>query len=174
MKNIFQAAALLLLAFLPLQGQIITTEAERAGILSGLEQTLEPAQQDTSDYGSVPSPFDPVKVKRVAAAPRPQSPVAQGEAAPVVDALPQRLADADALRVIGDSFKPIGTLVRGDRGLLRMSSGAMLAAGTSFRAEINGLDYEVLVKEVTSQGYTLSLGTATLSRSFYSTGGTQP
>lgn len=170
--KILQAAALCLVVQTPLAAQIITAPESRQQLLDGLQMTLKPEPRDPAIYKAIPSPFDPVKVKKVQPVEREKVPGPVQTVA--ADIPPRRLPDDEALRAISESFKPIGTLVRGDRGLLRMSGGAMLSAGTTFRAEINGLSYDVLVKEVTSQGYTLSLGTATLNRNFYSTGGTNP
>lgn len=80
----------------------------------------------------------------------------------------RRLPDAVALEAIANKFMPTGSLVMGNRQVLLLDNGRSMPLGTRFRATISEFVYEVELSEVTSDGYTLRLNEATLTRSFMS------
>jgi hypothetical protein len=145
-------------------GQVITTPEARSGLLDGMHSTLGNVDREKMDFKEVSSPFE--------ARTRQEQVVATKE----LDNVPVRtvgalLPDDRALGIISQQFRPLGSLVIGDRGVLQLAGGRTIAQGASFKAEISGNIYEVQIEEVTSKGYTLSLGTASLSKNFLITTG---
>lgn len=85
--------------------------------------------------------------------------------APVIEK-PARLADEVALAAIARNFSASGSLIAGERRLLRLKNGKMAPQGTTFSARIKEELYVVSISRVTENGYTLSLGNASISRRF--------
>lgn len=145
-------------------GQVITTPEARSGLLDGMHSTLGNIDREKADFSEVSSPF--------AARTRQEEVVATKE----LDNVPVRtvgalLPDEHALAIISEQFRPLGSLVIGNRGVLQLAGGRTIAQGSAFKAEIKGNIYEVQIEEVTSKGYTLSLGTASLKKNFLITTG---
>ena len=145
-------------------GQVITTPEARSGLLDGMHSTLGNVDREKMDFKEVNSPF--------AVRTRQEEEVATKE----LDNVPLRtagalLSDDRALAIISGQFRPLGSLVVGDRGVLQLAGGRTIAQGASFKAEISGNIYAVKIEEVTSKGYTLSLGTASLRKNFLITTG---
>lgn len=92
---------------------------------------------------------------------------AAGEAPQAV----RRLSDEQALAAIAREFQPSGSLIAGDRALLRLSDGSSLREGEGFTARIQGQSFRVVVSEIDVDGYTLVLGEAAIRRGFSSAGG---
>ncbi|MDP4693563.1 MAG: hypothetical protein NWS00_03370 [Opitutales bacterium] len=79
--------------------------------------------------------------------------------------------DASVLKVIASNFsKQVrGTLARGSTNYIQLQGGNLLKPGTKFPARIaedSDTQYNVILTEITSENYTLSLGDATLTLSY--------
>ncbi len=160
-KPVLIATACILAAVATLPAQVISSGHERGQLLDGMARVLENTKRPAGSYAGTPSPFHQAAAPAApAAAPKPgDTPVAAATG-------PERLPDYVALGLIAQQFRPLGSLVTGERGLLRLGGGRSIEKGQSFRAEIRGQTYEVTVEDVTSQGYVLRLGSARLERSF--------
>ena len=156
----------LLLAAGSLAGQVITTPEERDALLDGMSDTLSNVDRATGDYGQLESPF----AARMPELPDPADLVTEVVQRPKVTS--PVLPDKQALALISQQFRPEGSLVMGNRGILRLSGGGTIEEGRTFRAEIKGNFYDVTVIEVTSKGYTLGLGEARVTGNFLTTTGT--
>jgi hypothetical protein len=154
----------LLLAGTVLQSQVILPVESRTGVMDGMQKTLANVDREAMDFKVVPSPFNPPEDAPEAEADQPQS------TAPRIVISSARMSDRDALRIIASQFKPIGSLVVGERGVLQLASGNTMEEGASFAAKIKGHNYPVVISEVTSKGYTLSLGEADIQRNFIEAG----
>ncbi|CAA6691623.1 MULTISPECIES: hypothetical protein [unclassified Lentimonas] len=107
------------------------------------------------------------------------------EAVPVEEQAPGGIAeavaydDASVLEAIGLKFaiQVRGTLEKGGQNYLQLQGGGLLKSGTSFPAnipEIKDQTFTITVSDISSRGYTLSMGTSTFPVSFYgSTGATK-
>ena len=95
-------------------------------------------------------------------APTPEVESAGPEAPPVV--VVRRLPAAEALRRVASSLQPGGSIVRGERQLVRLS-GRWMAAGDPLVSTIDGETFEVVVDTVTADTFTLRLGGQTLTLS---------
>ena len=147
-----------------LKGQVVLTPQARDGLLDGLEATVSNVDEEAGEFNRLPSPFNPseepdVDVQVVER--RPADERQQGE----------RLPDELALRIVGDQFKPLGSLVMGSRALLQLAGGRTIQAGEQFNADIKGNTYAVEIAEVTSKGYVLRLGSAEVRKTFLTTTG---
>ncbi|MGC9449809.1 MAG: hypothetical protein ACP5I4_00060 [Oceanipulchritudo sp.] len=166
-KQIFHTLLLLGAATGWLPGQVITTEDARAGLIEGMRKTISNVEQPRADFSRVPSPFNPPDEEVVA------EPDTIPEEAPIrIVRSSERLDDMVALRIISHSFKPLGSLVMGDRGVLQLSDNRTIAEGASFNAKIQGQTYKVTLSEVTARSYKLSLGSAEVEKNFIKTGAT--
>lgn len=147
--------------------QVITPVDARESMLDGMQATLTNIDLSPGEYSAVQSPFV-VREKEEVDLLQPEDflnlpdNVVSGEPLP----------DDVALGVIGQQFKPFGSLVMGNRGILQLANGRTIAAGESFEAQIKGVTYEVTISKVNSDGYQLSLGTATIEKTFLTTTGT--
>jgi hypothetical protein len=146
--------------------QVITPVDSRQNMLSGMRTTLQNVDAEAADYSAVRSPF-------VVPSKKEPEPVATKDLGnvPVSSGIGEVLPDAKALQVISRQFQPFGSLVMGDRGVLQLANGRTIAEGDVFKAEIQGVVYQVEIGDVTSKGYSLSLGTATVQRTFLTTTG---
>lgn len=145
--------------------QVITPVDARQNMLTGMQATLGNVNVEAGDYSDVRSPFI-IRKKEVPA------PVTKDLAdVPVSTGIGEVLPDEQALQIISRQFNPLGSLVMGDRGVLQLASGRTIAEGNTFKAEIQGVVYEVKIGDVTSKGYSLSIGTATVEKSFLTTTG---
>lgn len=147
------------------QAQTIAPASKRENLLDGMKATLGNVDQATTDYQKMESPFVVRNKQRKSAT----SLVENIKVETVVAA--QRLPDKVALRVIGDRFNPIGSLILGNRGVLQLANGEYLETGQTFPARIQGNTYEVKVSQVSSSGYTLTLGEASIRKNFITTNG---
>ena len=145
--------------------QVITSVDSRETMLSGMRNTLENVDAEAADYSKVRSPFVVRKKEEPAVAKKDLS------AAPVSTGIGEVLPDDKALQVISRQFQPFGSLVMGDRGVLQLANGRTIAEGETFKAEIKGVVYEVKIGEITSKGYSLSIGSASVQRTFLTTTG---
>lgn len=146
-------------------GQTITTPESRSDLLGGMKSTLDNVERPEGEYAAVSSPFEARIIKKT-------EPMIKK-----LDKVPQRtvgavLPDNQALSIISQQFRPLGSLVLGTRGVLQLQGNRNIEMGDSFKAEIKGNIYEVQITEVTSRGYTLQLGTAQISKNFLTTTGT--
>ena len=145
--------------------QVISLESKREQLIEGMHATLGNADQKPGDYSDVQSPFVPRKqaVKET---------INRFNDLPTeIAKTAERLPDAVALKIVGERFAPIGSLVLGNRGILQLANGEYIEAGEAFPARIQGNVYEIKVIEVTSQGYTLRLGEASIRKNFITTNG---
>lgn len=164
MRPVF-ATLLLALGFcLEVSAQVIVAADERSTLIAGLERTLKPpAGANDSSSDLLVSPFiKPELVQSLSAATEPMDSGVPELIAPVA----RRLDDASALGLIADEFRPIGSIVKGDRGMLQLASGGSISAGSSFNATIQDFNYSIKVVEVSTSGYVLQLGEASISRTF--------
>ncbi len=97
------------------------------------------------------NPFAPVPREVVAATPPPQV---------------ERLTDDRALVAISRNFNPSGSMIVGERRVLRLRDGSMLREGDSFNARIENFTYRVTVSTIDTDGYVLTLGEASMRRRF--------
>ena len=147
-----------------LSGQVIMSPENRAEVLDGMEGVLENASRPMTAIGEHASPFYIAKDK-------PKPVVVQEEAREEiveeeVFTTPVVLSDEVALGIISRRFKPLGSMVLGNRGFLQLPQGRTIEKGQKFKADIKGTSYEVLISEVTAKGYTLQLGSASSEHSF--------
>jgi hypothetical protein len=154
------AAALL---YHPACGQVISPANQRGELLEGMEQVLSNTERESLDVAGLVSPFHP-KLEAPVAAIASEAP--EPEVREAVTTEPRILPDAVALEMVAERFQPLGSLVLGNRGVLQLSNSRTIAKGEGFRAEIQGVAYEFFIDEVTSDGYRLRLGNATLDRTF--------
>ena len=145
-----------------LPAQVITPAESRSNLLGGVRNTLSNVDNSAADFSETRSPFvvrdETVQVKRPDTARENTGPV-------------MILPDAVALKLISQQFQPLGSLIMGNRGVLQMGNGRTMAEGETFNAEIKGTTYEVEIKEITQRGYSLTLGTASVKRTFLTTTG---
>lgn len=142
-------------------GQVDTPDA-RADLLQGLKTTLDNTRLEASDYSTLQTPFAPPKEEEIVEEVR-------EVAAPVVRR--SRLGDSAALGIISEQFKPLGSLILGTRAVLQLPNGKTIKRGDTFSASIAGYSYDVVIEEITGNGYTLKLGSAEVSKNFTSTSG---
>jgi hypothetical protein len=147
----------------PASGQVITPVNQRGELLEGMEQVLSNTERESLDLAGLVSPFHPKPAAPVATV---ASEAPEPEIREAVTTEPRILPDAVALEMVAERFQPLGSLVLGTRGILQLSNSRTIAKGEAFRAEIQGVAYEVFIDEVTSEGYRLRLGSATLDRTF--------
>ena len=165
-KQLFLFLAVMCLAVNAGQSQIITPTESRNSILEGMRVTLQNVDVPAGAYEDVQSPFI---IKKVV--PEEVPVVRTFEDVPVETGIGEVLADNVALQVISRQFRPFGSLVMGERGILQLANGRTIAEGESFRAEIKGVEYEVTIADVTSKGYRLTLGEANVEKTFLTTTG---
>lgn len=145
-----------------LQAQRIQSSEQRRQLLDqvesllGTKENFEDIAVEAVTPFSKPQPEIPEVVHEVGAdsAPEPPKPVLT------------RMEDRAALEMIAARFTPTGGILMGEKGYLQLQGGGLLAAGDSFKAKIQGFEYEVTVKNVLQDRYTLSLGSASLERDF--------
>ena len=139
----------------------------RTTVLDVAEEYLKPGDTDfMAQLESIESPYGAEEEAVVVAA----APVAE-EQAPEATAGPVHYDDASVLEVIGAKFaqQVRGTLEKGGRSYLQLQGGGLLKSGTSFPAkipEVKDQTFTVTVSDITSRGYTLSMGESTLPVSF--------
>lgn len=145
------------------QGQVIDPASKRGNLLDQLTEVISNTERETMEFSQVNSPFVRTSLA--------QPVVSESAEGTTVDTqAPQTLSDAVALQAISQQFRPLGSLVLGERGLLQLANGRTIEQGRSFNAEIRGNLYEVTVEKVTQSGYTLRLGGATVERNFSTRG----
>lgn len=158
-KLTFLVASLLTLSG-SVHGQVITPVGDRAELITGMQAVVGNQDKEAGDYAGLTSPFAEKTV---------QQPVATKDDGPVLveeEVLPEIISDEVALEVISRRFKPDGSLIFGDRGILKLGNGETIEEGESFPAEIRGTTYTVEIVEVTARGYTLRVGEATVYKTF--------
>ena len=145
--------------------QVITPVDSRESMLSGMRNTLQNVNAEAADYSKVRSPFVIRKKEEPEVAKKDLSDV------PVSTGTGEVLPDDRVLQIISRQFQPFGSLVMGDRGVLQLANGRTIAEGETFKAEIQGVVYQVKIGDVTSKGYSLSIGSASVQRTFLTTTG---
>lgn len=151
------------------QGRVSNVESRQRT----LEVVTAVVEASPHSYEPMPggreNPFAEVKREEPAAT----IPVQSGPGQPVrVEAKPPesvRLPDPVALTAIARNFRPSGSIIVGNRRLLRLVDGTMLEQGNSFTARIGREAYVVKVISVTPDGYTIGLGEARHSARFLET-----
>jgi hypothetical protein len=140
--------------------QVITPVGERNELIDGMEQVVGNMDTAAPSYSGLASPFTEKT--------EPSGIVSDlsGSADIIEERLPEIISDQVAVEVISRRFKPIGSMIFGNRGILQLSNGETVEEGESFPAEIRGNIYTVEIIKVTSQGYTLKVGTATADKTF--------
>lgn len=161
--NKLLVVSLLFAASIPgsLLSQVDTPDA-RVNLLQGLKSTLDNTSREAGDYSALQTPFAPPKEVEVVEE-------VTEVAAPVVRR--SKLGDSDALGIISEQFKPLGSLILGSRAVLQLSNGKTIRMGDTFSANIAGYSYDVTIEEITGKGYTLKLGSAEVSKNFTTTSG---
>ena len=149
-------------------GQTITPRSDREAILEGMENVLLNTEKTARSYTDVSSPFLDRSVAvendlQMEGAAGPERDLEVASLEPVV------LSDAMALDIIEERFRPNGSMVIGERGVLQLASGRTIEEGASFGASIRGVSYTVEIEAVTSSGYRLRLGSATVEKTFMET-----
>ncbi len=142
-------------------GQVDTPEA-RVNLLQGLRSTLDNTNREAADYSDLRTPFAPPPVEEVIED-------TTEVAAPAVQR--SRLRDSEALGIISQQFKPLGSLILGSRAVLQLQSGKTIRRGDTFSASIGGHTYDVVIEDITEKVYTLKLGSAEVSKNFTTTSG---
>ena len=157
--------------FARLHGQVLEKPEERSQLLQSMENVLTAVDEESTSFDGISSPFvlgggvDPQSETGVEEADAPE-PLPDEEAVPE----PTRLSDAVALRMVARRFRPLGSLVIGDKGVLQMDGGRNLAEGESFQARIHGVPYRVYIADVGRNGYVLRLRGETMELDFLSPG----
>lgn len=146
-----------------LAAQLIVDQRERKRLMEDLDQTINNSTLREQPQ-SLHSPF----MARPVDGTEPLVEDAEtGEPVAAPPPAPRVLPDAVALQAIARQFRPLGSLVRGDRGVLQLRGGGSIAKGESFRASIEGVNYSVFIEDVSESGYVLRLGEALLQRDFF-------
>ncbi|MFO7724492.1 MAG: hypothetical protein R6V45_03000 [Oceanipulchritudo sp.] len=145
---------------------MISTPAEREGLLERIDRVILNTEKKAQSYAGVSSPF--LQESAVASAEQ-QMPPDTGLETEAAETEPVVLPDKVALDLISERFRPLGSMVIGERGFLQLASGRTIEEGESFRAAIQGFSYTVHLEAVTSSGYRLRLKTATVEKSFMDT-----
>lgn len=135
-----------------LSGQVLRKAEDRVAVLDGMASVLRAGHADADRWEAFSSPFV-MEVARV-----PEEVVEVEEAQVEVEPEVRRITEERALALISERFRPLGSLVLGDRGLLQMPGGQRIGQGQVFRATVAGQEYEVEVERVTEEGYQLRLG----------------
>jgi len=148
-------------------GQVIQPADQRTTLLDDLRIVVENTDRDPVFLGNLESPF--VEDLETTAERKADSEDEDNDNAAPVPEVTRALGDAVALRLIAQQFKPIGSLILGERAQLQLANGTRISAGDSFNATIQGTTYEVLIESVTSNGYTLRIGEASISKTFNQT-----
>ncbi|NDV62581.1 hypothetical protein G0Q06_08970 [Puniceicoccales bacterium CK1056] len=141
-------------------GQVIIPVGERTELISGMQSVVGNMDKEAGDFTGLGSPFSK-KAEADLAAEMSEGPVDIEE-----DVLPEVISDEIALDVISRSFKPDGSMIFGNRGILKLGNGETIEEGESFPAEIRGTTYTVEIVKVTARGYTLKVGDATVDKTF--------
>ena len=158
-----------------LSGQVIMSQEDRTEVLDGMKGVLENISRPIASIGEDESPFyvSKNKPKEPVVAEVTNQPQEVVKAEEEIVSTPVVLSDNVALGIISNQFKPLGSLVLGDRGFLQLPQGRTIEKGQTFKADIRGITYTVLISNVTEKGYTLELGSASSEHSFVKTGGVQ-
>lgn len=151
---------------LPAAGQVLRKAEYREEIVEGMARVLEREAVGEEDWSDLKSPF-------VVELPEEEATEVEVETKPEAEPEPRvaQISDRRALLLINERFRPQGSLVLGDRGILQLAEGRRIAQGQVFRATVRGKTYEVEVGTVTAEGYELRLGSHRVSGNFSSTGG---
>lgn len=148
------------------QGQTILSNKNREIVLEGMKEVVGNVERPALVLEGISNPF----LEREEAIPA-EVETATGQISETVSAPDQALTDDVALRLISNQFRPLGSLILGTRGILQLANGKTIGQGETIGAEIKGRSYEVIIEEVTGNGFTLRLGSAVLQRSFSATQG---
>jgi hypothetical protein len=141
--------------------QVILPVNDRDSLLADMQAVIGNTAVAPQAFTGITSPF--MEKKQTMPNPQPQT----GNQTVEPQREPSReLSDTAALRLVSQQFKPLGSLVLGNRGILQLANGNTIEKGASFKAEIQGRSYEVTIAEVTQNGYTLRLGSAVLDQTF--------
>lgn len=157
-------AVFLLSAFfwidLPAQGVVRPKDQREAILERGARLLAQPMQTpESSTVADQTNPFSPW---------REVEPVADESAEPLVErqARRVRLPDAEVLDLVVERFRPSGSMIGAGTAFLNLPGGNRLELGQVFPVTIRGETYEVTVERITTRGYTLRVGEATVTRNF--------
>jgi hypothetical protein len=139
-------------------GQALVGPPQRRIELLESADAIMAKQQATENVAEVAliSPFHGAPAQRVEAVVK----------APVIPVDEPRLSDAVALENIAAQFRPVSSLVLGERRALNMGRGRTLPLGHSFTARVRNHNYTVIISEIDERGYVLRLGDAEVRRDF--------
>ncbi|MDP4610784.1 MAG: hypothetical protein NWT02_06315 [Opitutales bacterium] len=148
---------------------IVLKADERSTVLDAADRYL--GQKDATFIGQVNDYVNPYAFKQAPAAKVVVAVENVTSDEPEVVAATVVYDDASVLKVIASNFsKQVrGTLARGSTNYIQLQGGNLLKPGTKFPARIaedSDTQYNVILTEITSENYTLSLGDATLTLSY--------
>jgi hypothetical protein len=155
------------------RAQVLQKPEERANLLQSMDEVLAAKEGGESSFADLTSPFVYGDLSQGAKGTIPGEETATDpdpDPEPATTQQPARLSDAEVLRMVARRFRPLGSLVIGDKGVLQMDSGRNLAEGESFQATVNGVSYLVSIADVSENGYILRLREEFLERDFLATG----
>jgi hypothetical protein len=162
-KNLTILLIFSLLVAGPAFGQVITPKNDRDDLVSGMNEVVDNTENEAGDFSDLPSPFRKKTDADMLADTTEDQVIIEEEV------LPEIISDKTALEVISRRFKPDGSMIFGNRGILKLGNGETIEEGESFPAEIRGNTYTVEIVEVTARGYTLKIGEETVEKSFLKT-----
>jgi hypothetical protein len=142
-------------------GQVITPVAERNELVDNMKRVVGNMEQPAAEFTGLESPFLEKTVQKKRAE------IGKDSMELDEEELPEIISDATAVEVISRRFKPLGSLIFGNRGILQFGNGETIEEGESFPAKIRGTTYTVIIEKVTAQGYTLRVGSATADKTFF-------
>lgn len=144
-------------------GQVITPVQERGDLVGKMKWVIGNMERPAAEFSGLESPF----IEKSSQQEQVDIP---GDSLEIEEELlPEIISDATAVEVIARRFKPLGSLIFGDRGILQFGNGETIEEGESFPAQIRGTTYTVIIEEVTSSGYILRVGGATAEKTFSKT-----
>ena len=79
---------------------------------------------------------------------------------------PPKISDETVLRSVAKSLKPRGSLVTSRKSLLLLANGRSLSEGDAISVKVRGEPFSVVVKEITTKYYTLTLNEAEVTMYF--------
>ena len=135
----------------------ITPEAKRRALLESTEKVFPAATPlDDGQLASISNPFDPNRA--VVAATDSQDPKNK------------EAVDEAFLKSVMEGYRPRGIMTRGTRVAFNTAEGNLVFPGGSFKIKVPGRpDLVVKLESLTSDSYTVSYGTAKLTKPFNET-----
>lgn len=143
--------------------QVIIPVQDRSDLVDEMQEVISNLETEAGEFSGLVSPFRDKDEGDLV----PE--ITEGPIAIEEEILPEIISDKIALDVISRRFKPDGSLIFGNRGILKLGNGETIEEGESFPAEIRGNTYTVEILEVTARSYTLRIGEETVEKSFLKT-----